>query len=60
MKKKTYKGIDKAELKDKLADKSKKLAQFRTEVAIGKTKNVKEGRELRKEVARILTELNAK
>lgn len=58
MKKKTFKGKDSKELKGLLIDKSKRLSEFRTEVVSGKTKNVKEGRGIRKDIARILTELN--
>lgn len=58
MKKTTLKGKDHKELKEMLTDKSKRLSEFKVEVATGKTKNVKEGRGLRKDVARILTELN--
>jgi ribosomal protein L29 len=54
----TFKGKDTKELKEALAEKSKRLSEFKVEVTMGKTKNVKEGRELRKDVARILTELN--
>ncbi len=59
MKNKSLKGIDQKELKDMLEDKSKKLRNFKFEITAGKNKNVKEGREIRKGIARILTELNS-
>lgn len=59
MKKNTFKGKDHKELKDLLNDKSKRLSEFRAEVGTGKTKNVKEGCVIRKDIARILTELNS-
>ena len=57
-----------AELKDKnekdlikdLADKRKALNNFRFGIAGTKTRNVKEGRTIRKDIARILTELNSR
>ena len=58
MKKNTFKGRDNKELKDILQDKSNKLQEFKQAVIVGRTKNVKEGREIRKDIARILTELN--
>ena len=60
MKKKSLKGTDHKELKAMLDDKSKLLAEFRSGINVGKNKNVKEGRGLRKDIARILTELNTK
>ncbi len=60
MKKKSLKGTDHKELKTMLDDKSKKLVDFKSSVTSGKNKNVKEGRGLRKDIARILTELNTK
>ncbi len=59
MKKKSLKGTDHKELKAMLDEKSKKIREFKFEMTAGKNKNVKEGRELRKDVARILTELNS-
>ncbi len=41
-----------------LIEKRKKLAEFRFNISTGKIKNVKEGRALRKDIARILTEAN--
>lgn len=60
MKKTSFKGVDHKELKQTLDEKSKKLADFKFGITAGKNKNVKEGRELRKDIARILTELNKK
>jgi len=45
------------ELIKMLGEKRESLRVFRFGVTGGKTKNVKEGRTLRKEIARILTEL---
>jgi|Laugresbdmm110sn_1035088.scaffolds.fasta_scaffold43293_2 ribosomal protein L29 len=59
MKKKTFKGTDHKELKTMLDEKSKKLRDFKFDMTAGKNKNVKEGREIRKDIARILTELNS-
>jgi len=59
MKKTSFKGTDHKELKKILDEKSKKLGEFRFDITAGKNKNVKEGRELRKDIARILTELNS-
>ena len=59
MKKKSLKGTDPKELKEMLEDKNKKLRNFKFEITAGKNKNVKEGREIRKDIARILTELNS-
>ncbi|OGI88147.1 50S ribosomal protein L29 [Candidatus Nomurabacteria bacterium RIFCSPLOWO2_01_FULL_33_24] len=44
------------ELEKKLEDKQEKLRQFRFGVSGSKTKNVKEGSLLRKEIAQIMTE----
>ena len=43
-----------------LSDKREMLRAFRFGTAGSKTKNVKEGREVRKDIARILTVLNSK
>ena len=48
-----------ADLKKLLADKRESLRVFRFGGAGAKTKNVREGRAIRKDVARILTILNA-
>lgn len=42
-----------------LAEKRKALQTFRFNISGSKTRNVKEGRGLRKEIARILTTLNS-
>lgn len=59
MKKTTLKGMDNKELDTLLEEKRKKLFDFRFNIIGGKMKNVKEGRTLRKEIARILTEKNS-
>lgn len=43
-----------------IAEKREALRVFRFGAAGAKTKNVKEGREIRKDIARILTVLNSK
>ncbi|KKU69933.1 MAG: hypothetical protein UX94_C0013G0006 [Parcubacteria group bacterium GW2011_GWA2_47_21] len=48
---------DKDLVKD-LADKREAFRRFRFGAAGSKTRNVKEGRDLRKDIARILTEIN--
>lgn len=45
------------ELKEILEQKKKALVDFSSEVFQGKTKNVKSGRNIRKEIAQILTAL---
>jgi ribosomal protein L29 len=45
------------ELQKTLADKREALRSFRFGAAGSRSRNVREGRELRKEIARILTEL---
>ena len=47
-----------AELKKLLVEKRKALHDFRFAFAGGKVKNVKEGKNARKDVARILTAMN--
>jgi ribosomal protein L29 len=59
MKKNITKGKDQKELTALLGAKRKSLAEFRFNIGNGKTKNVKEGRGIRKEIAQILTSLNA-
>ncbi len=54
---KTKKEID---LQKELKENRKSLREFRFGVAGSKIKNIKEARNLRKEIARILTELNAR
>ena len=46
------------ELRTMLADKRTALRNFRFAVAGSKTRNVKEGKVARKDIARILTEVN--
>lgn len=58
MKKATYTGKNKEELVKALYDKRNALRAFRFGEAGSKTRNVKEGGALRKDIARILTELN--
>lgn len=48
------------DLRKLLAEKREALRVFRFAVAGGKTKNVKEGKTLRREIARVLTVLSAK
>ena len=43
-----------------LHDKYEALKNFRFNIAGSKTRNVKEGRGLRKEIAQVLTEINAR
>lgn len=49
-----------ADLAKLLREKKEALKTFRFSIAGSKTKNVKEGRGLRKEIARILTAVNDK
>ncbi|MEK7135433.1 MAG: 50S ribosomal protein L29 [Patescibacteria group bacterium] len=58
MKKTTYTGKAKADLVKALYEKREALRAFRFGEAGSKTRNVKEGAGLRKDVARIMTELN--
>lgn len=58
MKKTNYKGKSVSDLAKALYDKREVLRNFRFGAAGSKTRNVKEGRNARKEIARILTELN--
>ena len=60
MKTKEIKGKEKNDLEKLLLEKQKALRLFRFGVAGSKAKNVKEGRNLRKDIARILTEVNAR
>ena len=43
-----------------IADKRESLRVFRFEGAGSRTRNVREGRNLRKEIARLLTEINSR
>jgi ribosomal protein L29 len=58
-KKETYHGAEKAQLEKVVAEKRDALRALRFSVAGSKNKNVKAARELRKEIARALTALNA-
>ena len=58
MKKATYTGQSREELVKALSAKKEAIRLFRFGEAGSKTRNVKEGLKLRREVARILTELN--
>ena len=55
LKKKTENDLNKA-----LAEKRVELREFRFGLAGSKTKNIKKGRGLRKDIARVLTELNTR
>lgn len=54
------KGKNEKELADLLKEKRKALADFSNEVFQGKAKNVKLGRGIRKDIARVLTAIRAK
>lgn len=58
MKHTSYTGKNKADLVKTLSEKREALRLFRFGEAGSKTKNVKEGSKLRKEIARIMTEIN--
>ncbi|MBI1998788.1 MAG: 50S ribosomal protein L29 [Parcubacteria group bacterium] len=60
MKAKEIKNKQEDELKKLLLEKQKALRLFRFGVAGSKAKNVKEGRNLRKDIARILTETSSR
>ena len=60
MKAKDVKNKQDEELGKLLLEKQKALRLFRFGVAGSKAKNVKEGHGLRKDIARILTEINAR
>ncbi|MBI2086990.1 MAG: 50S ribosomal protein L29 [Candidatus Zambryskibacteria bacterium] len=60
MKKTAYHGQSKENLVKALYEKRETLRNFRFGEAGSKTRNVKEGSMLRKEIARIMTELNKK
>lgn len=51
---------NKVDLKKLLMDKKKALQNFRFNISGSKTRNVKEGKALRKEIARIFTEVNSR
>ncbi|MBA3550825.1 50S ribosomal protein L29 [Patescibacteria group bacterium] len=54
------KNTNEKDLQKTLADKRKALQTFRFNLSGSKTRNVKEGRGLRKEIARVLTELSSR
>lgn len=54
-----YKGKNPKDLTKALTEKRDALQNFRFGISGGKSKNVKEGRTIRKEIARIQTELSA-
>ena len=58
MKKTNYTNKSKEDLVKALYEKREALRQFRFGLAGSKTRNVKEGANLRKEISRIMTELN--
>jgi ribosomal protein L29 len=58
-KKKTLKGRDVEELKSLVQTKREELRSLRFSAAGSKNRNVKLARELRREIARALTEVNA-
>lgn len=55
-----FKTQDIPQLEKMVADKREALRTLRFNAAGSRSRNVKEGKELRKEVARILTELSAR
>ncbi len=59
MKSAELKNKDKATLKSLLTEKREALRAFRFGTAGSKSRNVKEGNNIKKEIARILTQLNA-
>ena len=58
MKKTIYKGKSVSDLAKALYEKREALRNFRFGAAGSKTRNTKEGKNTRKEIARIMTELN--
>lgn len=58
MKKTSYKGKERKELEKALNEKRTALSVFKFGVSGSRTKNVKEGRTLRREIARVMTALN--
>jgi len=58
MKKTDYKGKNMKDLHKTLADKREELRNFRFGSAGSKTRNTKSAKNVRKDVARIMTELN--
>lgn len=60
MKKTSYKGKTPEALLKELVSKREAVRSFRFGSAGSKTRNVKEGKNAKKDIARILTELNSK
>jgi ribosomal protein L29 len=58
MKKTDFKTKSEAELKKVLSEKKDSLAKFKFGISGSRTKNVKEGRNTRRDIARILTALH--
>lgn len=58
MKMKEFKTKSDAEISKLVTEKREALRAFRFNISGGKAKNVKEGRNLRREIARALTELS--
>lgn len=58
MKHTAYKGVSQGELSKALEAKQLALRTFRFGVTGSRVKNLKEGRMLRREIARIMTEMN--
>jgi len=58
MKKTDYKNNSAEELKKALSEKQEALSKFKFGISGSRTKNVKEGRNLRRDMAKILTALN--
>lgn len=56
----TLQGKTDIDLAKALNEKREALRKFRFGISGSKTRNVKEGRDIRKEIARILTELNGR
>lgn len=55
-----FKGKNDKELDKALTEKRKSLRDFRFGIAGSKVRNVKEGKNLKKEISRILTEKNSR
>ena len=60
MKMQDFKNKTEAELKTLLAEKHEALRVFRFGMSGGKIKNIKEGMNAKKDIARIMTEMNAR
>lgn len=60
MKKNSIKTMEQADITAKMAEIKSSLVKFRLQSRTGKVKNVKEGKTLRKEIARMQTELRAR